>query len=96
MRAIAGRGRGWQRPLLGLPLEAERELARAALTKAGEELERERVERAKAESTARTLEAELTELRVESRKTLETVTAWVERASRAEARLEDLAKGAGG
>ena len=48
-------------------VEAERESARAALTKAGEELERERVERAKAESTARTLQAELTELRVESR-----------------------------
>jgi len=68
------------------------------LTKAGEELERERVERVKAESTGRTLQAELTELRVESRKGLE---AWVERASRAEARLgsarlEELAKGAGG
>src|SRR5512135_1396554 len=74
-------------------VEAERESARAALTKAGEELERERVERAKAESTASTLEAELTKLRVESRKALE---AWVERASRAEARLEELAKGAGG
>jgi len=75
--------------------EAERESTRAALTKAGEELERERVERAKAESTARTLEGELTELRGESRKTLETVAVWVERASRAEARLEELAKGAG-
>ena len=72
-------------------VEAERESDRAALAKAGEELERERVERAKAESTARTLEAELTELRVESRKALETVTSWVERASRAEARLEELA-----
>ncbi len=40
-------------------VEAERESALDALTKAGEELERERVERAKAESTARTLEAEL-------------------------------------
>lgn len=69
-------------------VEAERESARAALAKAGEELERERVERAKAESTAGTLQAELTELRVESRKALE---AWVERASRAEARLEELA-----
>ena len=77
MRAISGRGRGWQRPLLGLPLEAERESARAALTKAGEELER--VEWVKAESTAGTLQAELTELRAESRKTLENVTAWVER-----------------
>ena len=77
-------------------VEAERESARAALTKAGEELERERVERAKAESTARTLQAELTELRVESRRATETVAVWVERASRAEARLEELAKGAGG
>ena len=76
-------------------VEADRESARAALAKAGEEFERERVERAKAESTASTLEAELTKLRDESRKTLETVTAWVERASRAEARLEELAKGAG-
>ena len=65
------------------------------MTKAGEELERVRVERARAESTARTLEAELMKLRDESRKTLETVTAWVERATRAEARLEELAKGAG-
>ena len=65
------------------------------MTQAGEELERERVERAKAESTARTLQAELTELRGESRKTLETVTAWVERATRAEAQLEELAKGTG-
>jgi chromosome segregation ATPase len=73
-------------------VEAERESARAALAKAGEELERERVERAKAESTARTLQAELAELRGESRKTLETVTAWIERATRAEARLEELAK----
>jgi len=71
-------------------VEAERESGRAALAKAGEELERERVERAKAESTARTLQAELTELRDESRKALE---AWVERATRAEARLEELAKG---
>jgi chromosome segregation ATPase len=77
-------------------VETERESARAALTKAGEELERERVERAKAESTARTLQAELTELRVESRRATETVAAWVERATRAEARLEELAKGAGG
>ena len=76
-------------------VEAERESARAALTKAEEELERERVEHAKAESTARMLEIEVTELRAESRKALDTVTAWVERASRAEARLEELAKGAG-
>ena len=76
-------------------LEAERELALDTLTKAGEELERERVERAKAESTAQTLQAELTKLRDESRKTLETVAAWVERATRAEARLEELSKGAG-
>src|SRR5512133_3569341 len=72
-------------------VEAERESARAALAKAGEELERERVERAKAEATGRTLQAELTELRDERRKTLETVTAWVERATRAEARLGELA-----
>lgn len=77
-------------------VEAERESARAALTKAGEELERERVERAKAEITARTLQAELTELRVESRQAMETVTAWVERATRAEARLEELEKGTWG
>ena len=77
-------------------VEAERESARAALTKAAEDLERERVERAKAESTAGTLQAELTEPRDEKRKTMETVTAWVERASRAEARLEELAKGVGG
>ena len=76
-------------------VEAERESGRAALTKAEEELARERVERAKAEATVGTLQAELTELRGESRKALETVTAWVERASRAEARLEELAKGAG-
>jgi hypothetical protein len=77
-------------------VEAERESARAALRRAAEELERERererVERAKAEATVRTLEAELSELRVESRKALETVTTWVERATRAEARLEELAK----
>src|SRR5512147_87974 len=75
--------------------EAERESAQVALAKAGGELERERVERGKTESTARTLEAELTELRDEKRKTMETVTAWVERAARAEARLEVLANGAG-
>lgn len=63
------------------------------MTKAGEELDRERIERAKAESTARTLQAELAELRVESRKVQET---WVERATRAEARVEELAKGAEG
>jgi hypothetical protein len=40
-------------------------------------------------------QVELTKLRDESRKTLETVTAWVERATRAEARLEEFAKGAG-
>ncbi len=50
-----------------LQVEADRESARVALTKAREELERERVERAKAESTARTLEAELTKRRDESR-----------------------------
>ena len=77
-------------------VEAERESTRAALTKAGEELERERVERAKAESAACTLNAELTELRIESRRATETVAVWVERASRAEARLEELAKGVGG
>jgi chromosome segregation ATPase len=74
-------------------VEADRESARTALTKAGEELERERVERARTESTAGTLQAELTKLRDEGRKALE---AWVERASRAEARLEELAKGASG
>jgi hypothetical protein len=67
--------------------------AKLSRVESGEE--RERVERAKAESIARTLEAELTELRDEKRKTLETVTAWVERASRAEARLEELERGAG-
>ena len=66
------------------------------MTKAGEELEQERVERAKAESTTRTLQAELTVLRDESRKTLEKVTSRVERATRAEARPEELEKGAGG
>jgi outer membrane murein-binding lipoprotein Lpp len=76
-------------------VESERESARAASTKAEEELARERVERAKAESTVGTLQAEMTKLRAESHKALETVTAWVERASRAEARLEELAKGAG-
>src|SRR5512135_2763701 len=55
-------------------VEAERESARAAMAKAGEELERERVERTKAENTARLLETEVTELRAESRQTLETVT----------------------
>ena len=65
-------------------VEDERKLARDALTKAGEE-----PERAKAESTTRTLQAELTELRVESRQEL---TAWVERASRAEALLRQYAK----
>ena len=45
---------------------------------------------AEAESTVGTLQAELAELRVENRKAIE---AWVERASRAEARLEELAKG---
>lgn len=53
-------------------------------------------EQAKAESTAGTLQVELTELRVESRQAQERVTAWVERVTRAEARLEELAKGAGG
>jgi chromosome segregation ATPase len=77
-------------------VEAERESARAAVTKAGGELERGRIGRAKVESTARALQAKLTELRDEERKALETVTAWVERASRAEARLEELAKRAGG
>lgn len=76
-------------------IEAERESARAALAKAKEEFEQECVERAKAESTVGALQAELTELRGESRKALGTVTAWVERATRAEARLEELAKGAG-
>jgi outer membrane murein-binding lipoprotein Lpp len=55
-----------------------------------------RVERVKAESTARTLHAEVTELRVEGRQELERVTAWVERATRAEAWLEELAKSAEG
>ena len=76
-------------------VESERESARAASTKAEEELEQERVERAKAENTVGILQTEVTELRAESRKALETVTAWVERASRAEARLEELAKGKG-
>ena len=40
-------------------------------------------------------ETKVTELRAESRKAMETVTAWVERASRAQARLEELAKGVG-
>src|SRR5512142_105592 len=40
---------------------------------------RERVERGKAEAMIGTLQAELTELRAESRKALDTVTAWVER-----------------
>ena len=73
-------------------VEAERESVRAALTKAEEELARERVERAKGEATVGTLQAELTKLRGESRKALETVTAWVERASRAAVRLEEIAK----
>jgi len=88
---MSGSGRRWPRRSPGEAelsrVEAEYESARAAMAKAGEELERERVE-----STARTLQAQLAELRVESRKGVE---AWVERASRAEARLEELAKGAG-
>jgi hypothetical protein len=65
------------------------ELAKEALREATEDLERERVERAKAESTAHTLQAELTELRGESRRTLEMITSWVERVTRAEVRLEE-------
>ena len=73
-------------------VEAERESAQAALANASEELELEQVERAKAESTARTLVVELMKLRDESRQTLETVTAWTEfeqnrLASRSSARL---------
>jgi chromosome segregation ATPase len=72
-------------------VESEREAAKDAATKVREDLEREQVGRARAESTAETLQAELAELRAESRKTLETVTAWVERATRAETKLEELA-----
>jgi chromosome segregation ATPase len=72
-------------------VESEREAAKDAAMKAGEELEREQVGRARAESTAQTLQAELTEIRAEGRKTLETVATWVERATRAETKLGELA-----
>jgi outer membrane murein-binding lipoprotein Lpp len=92
-----GSGRVTIRPGLGGLVSLAINLTAICLTVLPEpQLERERVERAKAESTARTLRAEVTELRVESRQTLETVTAWVEQATRAEARLGELAKGAEG
>jgi chromosome segregation ATPase len=71
-------------------VESEREAAKDAATKVRGDLEREQVGRARAESTAQTLQAELAELRAEGRKTLETVASWVERATRAETKLEEL------
>ena len=76
-------------------VDADRESLRASFKKVEEELQRKEVERAKAEASVGTLQAELAELRAESRKALDTIAAWVERASRAEARLEELVKGAG-
>ncbi len=72
-------------------VDSERAAATDSAMKAGKELEREQVERARAESTAQTLYTEVAELRAESRKTLETVASWVERATRAETKLEELA-----
>lgn len=76
-------------------VNADRESLRATLKKADEELQHRELERAKAEASVGTLQAELTELRAESRKALDTVAAWAERASRAETRLDELARGAG-
>lgn len=76
-------------------VDADREALRASLRMIEEELQSKEVERAKAEASVGTLQAELAELRAESRKALDTVAAWVERASRAEARLEELERRAG-
>src|SRR5512135_1717212 len=71
-------------------VDADRESLRASFKKVEEEFQGKEVERAKAEASIGTLQAELTALRAESRKALDTVAAWAERASRAEARLEEL------
>src|SRR5512135_1520094 len=64
--------------------------ALTALRKREEELEAARVEQAQATQTAALLQAEVERLRAEGQKAVENLTAWVERATKAETKLEAL------
>ena len=69
---------------------AEGETCRATLRKREEELEATHVEQAQATQTAALLQAEVERLLAEGQKAVENLTAWVERATKAETKLEAL------
>ena len=69
---------------------AEGETCQASLRKRKEELDAARVEQAQATQTAALLQAKVERLRAEGQKALENLTAWVERATKAETKLEAL------
>ena len=73
-------------------LAAEGESCRETLAQRQQELEAARVELTKATSTASVLQGELERLRTEGQKAIENLTAWVERASKAEMKLEEAEK----
>ena len=73
-------------------LAAEGESRRETLAQRQQELEAARVELTKATSTASVLQGELERLRTEGQKAIENLTAWVERASKAEMKLEEAEK----
>lgn len=71
---------------------AERETCRAAHAKQHQELEAIQRELAKATSTVGLLQPEVERLRVEGQKNFETLTAWIERATKAETKLQEIEK----
>ncbi len=73
-------------------IAAERDTCRAAQAKHHQELEAIQRELAKATGAVELLQPEVERLRAEGQKNLELFTAWVERATKAETRLQEIEK----
>lgn len=68
----------------------EKRVAQSRLAAADQELQAAQAELARSEKASKRLESEADRLRHEAQKAVDTMTPWVERATRAETRLEEL------
>ena len=71
---------------------AERESCRAALAKQHQELEATQMDLAKATSAVGLLQPEVERLRAEGQRNIENLTTWIERATKAETKLQETEK----
>ena len=71
---------------------AERESCRAALATQHQELEATQMDLAKATSAVGLLQPEVERLRAEGQRNIENLTTWIERATKAETKLQEKAQ----